>query len=91
MDMTKFGDDQDPGYQSICAVLRRWIREYEEFLSSNLNSSTTTSAEETSRSHPSAVPWTNQQMPPPIYSINNTGGGYVVQGNIVNGPMHFGK
>lgn len=91
MDMTKFEDDQDPGYQSVCAVLCRWMRDYEEFLSSNLNSSTTTSPAETSRSHPSAPPWTNHQMPPPIYSINNTGGGYVVQGNIVNGPMNFGK
>jgi hypothetical protein len=91
MDMTKFEDVQDPGYQSVCAVLRRLMGVYEEFLCSNLNSSSSTSAEEGNRSHPSALPWTNHQMPPPIYSINNTGGGYVAQGNIVNGSMHFGK
>jgi hypothetical protein len=91
MDMTKFEDEHDSGYRSVRAVLCRWMREYEESLSSNLNSSTKTPAEETSSSRPAAPPATNHQMPPPIFSINYTGGGNVVQGNYVVGPMHIGR
>jgi hypothetical protein len=27
MDMTKFGDEEDPGFQAVVGPLRRWIKE----------------------------------------------------------------
>jgi hypothetical protein len=90
MDMTKFEDNNDPGYQSICAVLRRWIREYKESLTSNSNPAT----ENTSKSHSNSPPWTSNQTPSINYSLNNTAGGMVIEGNNINsagGPIHFGR
>jgi hypothetical protein len=89
--MTKFKDFNDPGYQSICAVLRRWISDYERFKGSHLGSAATTSPEETGRSRPPWPPRTDHLGPLPNYTVNNSGGGMIVQGNTVNGPMIIGK
>jgi hypothetical protein len=77
MGITKFKDNKDPGYQSICAFLHRQIRDYEEFIASDLGSTAATTPEETSRSR---SPWL------PNYIINNSGGGMIIQETTFNAP-----
>ncbi len=92
-DMAKFKSADDPGYKSVLGVLRRWMREIEETLTSNLNSSR--SAKETRKQWPN-LPQERiiHQGSSVFYGQNNSGGGMIIQGNNIsspNGSISFGK
>ena len=93
--MTKFRDRKDPGYEAVRGVLRRWVKEIEENLTSESDPVPAVVLEGIRESWVNSLP---QGIGSPgtsfIYTQNNSGGGLIVQGNNINtanGPIYFGK